>query len=157
MKKQLWLLVPAVVLAGLAARLPADPPTQPAAPGLAAPNAAEGEALFKQRCATCHATQEGQSSTLGPNLAGVVGRAAAVGEFRYTVALKGSGLTWTREQLDAYLAAPTKLVQGTRMVISVPDAAQRAAMIDYLASISPTPVPTTSVPPAGDHDHHAGH
>src|SRR5262245_46444738 len=127
MKKHLLLLVPAVALAGLASRLPADTPTQPAAPGLAAPNAAAGEALFKQRCATCHTTQEGQSSMLGPNLAGVVGRAAAASEFRYTVALRGSGLTWTREQLDAYLAAPTKLVPGTRMVISIPDAADRAS------------------------------
>ena len=32
-----------------------------------------------------------------------------------------------------YLAAPTRLVPGTRMPVAVPDAAQRAAIVAYLA------------------------
>jgi cytochrome c len=151
-------LLSAAAFAGFAAPLPADPPAAPATPGLAAPNAVEGEAVFKRRCANCHATEPGKSSPLGPDLAGVVGRGAATAEFRYSEALKASGLSWTRENLDAYLAAPQKLVPGTRMVVGIPDVTQRAAVIDYLASISPTPVPTTQVPDpnAGEHDHPSG-
>jgi cytochrome c len=155
MKIPLLALVPAAALAGLATPLPADAPTAPATPGLAAPNAADGQAIFKQRCAVCHATEPGQPATMGPNLAGVVGRGAAATEFRYSAALKASGLSWTRESLDTYLAAPQKLVPGTRMVVGVPEVTQRTSVVDYLASISPTPVPTTTVPP--EHDHDASH
>jgi cytochrome c len=159
MKIDPLILVPAALLLGLAAPLPADPPTAPATPGLAAPNAEEGQTLFKQRCAACHATEAGQAAVMGPNLAGVVGRGAAATDFRYSAALKASGLSWTRESLDTYLAAPQKLVPGTRMVVGIPEVAQRASVVDYLASISPTPVPTTTVPAptAGEHDDHAGH
>jgi cytochrome c len=33
------------------------------------------------------------------------------------------------------VAGPTKLVPGTRMVISVPDAAQRAAIVGHLGKM----------------------
>ena len=119
-------------------------------------NADDGRAYFKQRCASCHQTEPGASSALGPNLRDVVGRGAGATPFRYSVALKTSGITWNRENLDAFLASPQKMVPGTRMVISVPDYAQRALLLDYLASISATPVPSNPAPPAGV-PHHAGH
>lgn len=105
------------------------------APGLAtAAPPVDGETLFRQRCQVCHAGEAGQPAKVGPNLAGVVGRKAASTQFNYSTALKGSGLTWTRQDLDRFLAAPSKMVPGTRMVISVTDAAQRKALIDYLAA-----------------------
>jgi cytochrome c len=67
-------------------------------------------------------------------LRGVVGRkAAAVTSFNYSTAMKQSNITWTQANLDRYLAAPTKIVPGTRMVIAVSDATQRAAIIKYLS------------------------
>jgi cytochrome c len=48
-------------------------------------------------------------------------------------ALTQSKLTWTPATLDRFLSAPTLLVPGTRMVISLPDPAQRAAVIQYLS------------------------
>ncbi|MET0374065.1 MAG: c-type cytochrome [Rhizorhabdus sp.] len=94
-----------------------------------------GDVLFRQRCQTCHQVAAGKPSPIGPNLYGVVNRKAAAAPlpFKYSEALKKSGLTWTRANLDKYLAAPTKMVPGTRMVIALPDAKQRAAVIDYLA------------------------
>jgi cytochrome c len=94
-----------------------------------------GDILFRQRCATCHQITAGKPSTVGPNLYGVVNRKAATAPvpFKYSEALKNSGLTWTRANLDKYLSAPAKMVPGTRMVIALPDAAQRAAVIDYLS------------------------
>ena len=94
-----------------------------------------GEMLFKQRCQACHTVIAGKTAPVGPNLYGVVNRKAAASPtpFNYSPALKKSGLTWNRASLDTYLTAPMKLVPGTRMVISLPDAKQRAAVIDYLA------------------------
>jgi len=99
--------------------------------GAAAP-APNGETLFRQRCQSCHSVAAGRTTPLGPNLVGVVGRKAGSTPFRYSPALKASGLTWSRATLDRFLAAPTRTVPGTRMVVAVPDAAQRAALIGYL-------------------------
>src|SRR5262245_2779735 len=117
------------------------PPVEPSEPaGTPSPAAvAEGQTFFQQRCKGCHSTEPGQTSALGPNLAAVVGRPAASTEFRYSAALKASGLTWTPENLDAYLAAPVKLVPGTRMFVSIPDPAQRAAVVEYLATAGAAP------------------
>lgn len=99
----------------------------------AAGPAPDGAALFRQRCATCHVNAPGARPTIGPNLNGVVGRKAASTDFAYSSALKASNLTWTRANLDRFLTAPGQMVPGTRMVISLSDAQQRAAVLNYLA------------------------
>jgi cytochrome c len=98
----------------------------------AATPAPEGETLFRQRCSMCHSVVPSQPKTLGPVLSGVVGRKAASTAFNYSPALKASGLTWSKPNLDRFLTSPMRMVPGTRMVITVPDAAQRAALIGYL-------------------------
>jgi cytochrome c len=100
------------------------------APVTAAPP--DGATVFRQRCQTCHSVVPGQPARLGPNLAGVVGRKAAATPFNYTPALKGSKLVWTRANLDRFLTAPTRMVPGTRMVMPITDAQQRAAVLDFL-------------------------
>jgi cytochrome c len=102
-------------------------------PLLAAPPAANGETLFRQRCQVCHSVDVTKPAGVGPNLRGVVGRKAATATFNYSAAMKQSNITWTQANLDRYLAAPTKIVPGTRMVIAVSDATQRAAIIKYLS------------------------
>lgn len=104
-----------------------------ASTALAAPEGPNGETLFRQRCQQCHSATPGRPSTLGPSLVGVVGRKAASTPFAYSPALKASGLTWTRANMDRYLSGPSRMVPGTRMVVILPDAAQRAALITYLA------------------------
>jgi len=49
--------------------------------------------------------------------------------------LKGSGLTWTKANLETFLGGPARMVPGTKMVIAVPDVAQRKALIEYLAKL----------------------
>lgn len=93
----------------------------------------DGETLFRQRCQSCHSVTPGVTSPLAPNLAGVLGRKAAATGFNYTPALRASGLTWSRANLDRFLAAPPRLVPGTGMATSLPDPRQRAAIIDFLA------------------------
>jgi glucose/arabinose dehydrogenase/cytochrome c2 len=106
-----------------------------AIPSRAAGDAQAGAALFKSRCAVCHAT--GSGGTQGPGLAGVVGRKAGSANFGYSKALRDSGLTWDAATLDRYLAAPGKLVPGTRMVLAVPSATDRRKLIAYLATLKP--------------------
>jgi cytochrome c len=92
-----------------------------------------GLQTFRQRCQTCHSVEPGARSLLGPNLYGVFNRAAGTSEFRYSPALKQSGLTWTRKNLDKFIASPMKAVPGARMAVGLPSAEQRAAVIDYLS------------------------
>lgn len=98
----------------------------------AAPAGPDGDLLFRQRCSMCHSVVPSQPKPLAPGLSGVVGRKAASTQFNYSAALKASNLTWTKPNLDRYLSAPMRMVPGTRMAVSVPDAAQRAALIKYL-------------------------
>jgi len=104
----------------------------PAAPAGAAGGA--GERLFDKYCYACHSVDRGRNKT-GPSLHGVVGRVAG-GEpasYMYSEAMRDSGLTWTEDRLDAYLANPAKLVPGTHMTFGgVSDPGERAALIDYL-------------------------
>jgi cytochrome c len=123
MKSRLALTAPAAL--AFAVLLTAEAPAASAGP--------DGAALFRQRCQSCHSVTAGPSTPLAPNLAGVVGRKAASTGFNYSTALKASKLTWTRANLDRYLSGPMRMVPGTRMVISVTDAQQRAAVVDYLA------------------------
>jgi cytochrome c len=92
-----------------------------------------GKAAFAS-CAVCHNNVKGAGAKMGPNLHGIIGRKAGIGAgFGYSTALKESGITWTEAELDAYIAAPTKKVPGTKMVAgAVTDAEKRKAIIGYL-------------------------
>jgi len=85
-------------------------------------------------CLTCHSFTKGVKRPTAPNLHDIVGKpAGSEPGFRYSDALKNSGIVWTREKLDAYLANPRALIPGTRMIYAgEPDAARRQAMIDYM-------------------------
>jgi cytochrome c len=98
-----------------------------------AQDADAGGRLFRQRCQSCHSATAGQRSPLGPNLAGVVDRAAGSTEYNYSTAMKNSGLTWSTDVLDRFLAAPTRAIPGTRMSVAVTDTKQRSDIIAYLS------------------------
>ncbi|MFW2851937.1 c-type cytochrome [Sphingomonas sp. TX0543] len=97
--------------------------------------AQSGADLFKQRCQVCHVAKAGARPTIGPNLAGVMGRKAGSTAYPYSAALKKSGLVWDKATLDRFLAGPGKAVPGTRMNLAVPDAKQRAAIVAHLATV----------------------
>ena len=122
MRLRLFPLLAVVASAGLTA-----------APSVAAAGSPDGSSLFRQRCMSCHSVEADRRNSTGPNLAGVVGRKAAASDFRYSPALRQSNITWTRAKLEAFLAGPSAMVPGTRMVVSVSNAIQRKAIIDFLA------------------------
>jgi cytochrome c len=85
-------------------------------------------------CAPCHAADQ---NAVGPKLGGVLHRpAGSVEGFRYSRAMKNSGIVWDEKSLDAYLAEPQKLVPGNLMPFSgVADAQRRSDLIAYLGTL----------------------
>ena len=106
------------------------------AQALQAADAKNGQAIFS-RCAACHTDAKGGPSGVGPNLFGVVGRkAASLPGFSYSGALKSSGIVWTNQKLDPWIADPMQVVPGTRMAFGgISDAKQRADLIAYLDTL----------------------
>jgi cytochrome c len=81
---------------------------------LAQGDAAQGEKVFNQ-CKACHAVDEPQNK-VGPHLVGIFGRpAGSVEDFKYSDAIKESGITWNDETLSAFLADPRTYIKGNRM------------------------------------------
>ena len=101
-----------------------------------AADAIQGKELYESRCAGCHSLDQDR---IGPRHRGLIGRkAGAVEGFEYSPALRASRIVWNAQTLDAWLTNPERLVPGQRMNYSVPDAADRAALITYLeASAGP--------------------
>jgi cytochrome c len=101
-----------------------------------AADAAKGKVVF-QRCAICHKVDKNGGSGVGPNLFGIVGRKAGTAPaFSYSVAMKNSGITWTPDKLNAYVAQPSAVVPGNRMGFGgITDAGQRADLVAYLATL----------------------
>ena len=114
-----WVVAVAVAVAMLAAA--------------ATPNS--GKELFAKRCGGCHSPDRDKE---GPRLAGVYGRrAASVKSFEYSQALSKSGVVWTADNLDKWLAGSEDMVPGTEMTYRVDSAEERREIIEYLKKISP--------------------
>jgi cytochrome c len=94
-----------------------------------------GEKVFEE-CHACHAA-DGATNEVGPGLRGVFGRRAGERpDFRYSPALKRSGITWTPQTIDAYIADPQKFVPANRMPYAgLPDARARADLIMYMQQV----------------------
>jgi cytochrome c2 len=95
-------------------------------------DATRGEQKFVE-CAACHSIEKGVNN-VGPTLAGIFSRkAGAVADYRYSAAMRKSGITWTPQTLDEYIADPQKRIPANRMPYAgLPDAAARADLIAYL-------------------------
>lgn len=104
------------------------------APPAHAQDIANGKSVFRA-CAACHATD--QTNRVGPGLQGIVGRTAGTfPAFRYSRAMRKSGIIWDENSLDAYLAAPQKAIPGNRMPFAgLKNANDRADLIAYLSTL----------------------
>jgi cytochrome c len=132
---------------GAAADLPIDWGTV-----LPTADVAAGANVFK-KCAACHTDTSGGPNGIGPNLWGVVGRAVAGhAGFAYSDALKqhaGETPTWDYDALDAFLRAPGRVVNGTKMSFAgLKKQEDRIAVIAYLRSQGSTGYPIPAPDPA---------
>ena len=77
----------------------------------------QGEKAFN-KCRACHVADEPQNR-VGPHLVGVFGReAGSVEGFRYSDAMKESGVTWNEETIAEYIADPRNYIKGNRMAFA---------------------------------------
>ena len=100
-------------------------------------DAKRGADTFAEECGDCHSAVPGKDKK-GPSLTGVNGRKAATvaGFAGYSDAMKASGIVWTPEKIDAYIAAPKKVVPAGKMKYDgLPDAAARADVLAYVLQL----------------------
>ncbi|OYX45426.1 MAG: cytochrome C [Rhodobacterales bacterium 32-67-9] len=120
-------------------------------PAFASGDAAKGESDFK-KCKACHmivaddGTEIQKGGKTGPNLYGVVGRAAgSVADFKYSDVMKEAGekgLVWDEENLAEYLPDPSGFLEEfsgdaagkSKMTFKLTKGAEDMAA--YLASIT---------------------
>jgi cytochrome c len=95
-------------------------------------DAARGQAKFGD-CAACHKLEAG-ANNVGPSLHGIFTRKAGeIADFRYSPAMKRSGITWTPETLDKFISDPQVMVPANRMPYAgMASAGDRADLIAYL-------------------------
>jgi len=119
---------------------PAQPGPAPGGPVPGSPVLAgdpeAGRVLF-QKCQTCHSGEIGVNK-VGPSLWNVVGRkSATVPDYPYSPALRNAHKVWDAATLDAYLADPRHVLNGTRMLFQgLQDPRDRANVIAYLATLN---------------------
>ena len=74
----------------------------------------KGKKVFK-KCVACHSLQEGKNK-MGPPLNNLLGRkAGSVDGYKYSKAMKNSGVIWDEESLDKFLTKPRKFIPKTKM------------------------------------------
>jgi cytochrome c len=102
------------------------------ATALADGDAVRGESRF-QECAACHRLESGVNE-VGPTLHALFTRKAGeLADFRYSPAMKRSGIVWTPETLDKYIADPQGLIPANRMPYAgMTNAGDRADLVAYL-------------------------
>jgi cytochrome c len=95
-------------------------------------DATRGETKFRD-CAACHKLEAG-ANNVGPSLHGIFARKAGeIAEFRYSPAMKRSGIAWTPETLEKFISDPQAMVAGNRMPYAgMASADDRADLIAYL-------------------------
>lgn len=96
-----------------------------------------GRATFAARCASCHAVGPSARGAFAPQLNGIVGRrAASTTDFRYSAAMKNSGIVWSEQNLAAFLRGPSDVIPGTSMRFwGLSNEQQIANMLAYLRTL----------------------
>jgi cytochrome c len=97
-----------------------------------------GEKLAKSQCQQCHTLGQGAPHGVGPNLFGLLGRAAATApgfgySEKYLAAMKGK--TWDAALLDQWLKDTQALAPGNGMTYFQDDAGKRKQIIAYFTTL----------------------
>jgi cytochrome c len=122
---------------------------------LAAGDAEAGKKVFNQ-CQTCHVVADadgnilaGKNAKTGPNLYGIIGRAAATyPDFKYgdgIIAAGAAGLVWDETNLVAYVQDPAGLLETvtgdskvkSKMSFKIKKEEDAQNVVAFLASLQP--------------------
>jgi cytochrome c len=99
-------------------------------------NPAKGKTLFLQ-CVACHSVNPGAPHKVGPNLSAIAGaKSASRPGYKYSKALTDSKIVWNDAKLNAFIAKPSGMVPGTKMVFGgIADPAKRADIVAYIKTL----------------------
>lgn len=102
---------------------------------MAAGDADKGAKVFK-KCKACHTINQGGKNKVGPNLFGLMGReAGTLKGYKFSKAMKASGVVWDEAALDKFLLKPKKFIKKTKMGFpGLRKESQRADIIAYMKS-----------------------
>lgn len=102
-------------------------------------DADKGKKVFR-KCMACHQVGEGAENKVGPVLNGVVDRAIASADFKYSkalMALSEEGKVWSPEELAAFLEKPKGYAKGTKMAFpGLRKETERLDVIAYIATFT---------------------
>ena len=123
-----------LIAAVLLAALPAF-----AGQALADGDAVKGKKVFN-KCKACHFVDK-EKKKLGPHLVGLFGRTAGMVEgFKYSTAMKDSGIVWSKETLESFIAKPKSAVPGTKMAFAgIKKESQLEDLLAYLEEATKKP------------------
>lgn len=87
-------------------------------------------------CASCHGLSRERSRKIGPELGAMFDGEPLAAKYQYSPAFRKAAPNWrNRKKLDAFLANPSAVVPGTKMVFAgVPKAEDRKNLIAYLVN-----------------------
>lgn len=100
-----------------------------------AQDVAAGEKVFA-KCKACHSPVAGKNG-VGPSQFSIIGRPAGTVEgFKYSDAVKNSGITWTEDKIHAFLIDPKATIPGNKMVFpGLKNEQERNDLIAYLKTL----------------------